>query len=122
MQQQQPADGDLVVFVSSRLAHQVSAIGSALAEIDDDIRVVVLAEPPRGVVDPVGRIVRQKRLTPRQGDVLRLLVCGWSDSEISRALGIGVGTVKDHVAEILRRTGVPSRMRLLALVFGSSRD
>lgn len=48
-------------------------------------------------------------LTPRQLDVLRLVAKGLSNKEIARALGISVGTTKNHVAEILRLMGCTNR-------------
>lgn len=49
------------------------------------------------------------RLTPRQQDVLRLLVLGLSNKEIMRRLNVGEGTVKIHVAALLRNLGVRNR-------------
>ena len=48
-------------------------------------------------------------LTPRERDVLRLLVEGRSDREIAEALFIGHRTVATHVANILAKLAVPSR-------------
>lgn len=48
-------------------------------------------------------------LTPRQRQVLDLIVSGQSNKEIARALALGEGTVKIHVATLLRVLGVPNR-------------
>jgi DNA-binding NarL/FixJ family response regulator len=48
-------------------------------------------------------------LTHRQLDVLRLLVEGRSNKEIARILGLGEGTVKTHVAALLRVLKVQNR-------------
>jgi DNA-binding NarL/FixJ family response regulator len=48
-------------------------------------------------------------LTARQRDVLELIVTGMSNKEIARALGLGEGTVKIHVAALFRALGVTSR-------------
>jgi DNA-binding NarL/FixJ family response regulator len=48
-------------------------------------------------------------LTPRQRDVLQLLVRGHSNKEIARLLGLSEGTVKVHMAAVFRRLGVASR-------------
>jgi DNA-binding NarL/FixJ family response regulator len=48
-------------------------------------------------------------LTPRQRDVLGLVVQGFSNKEIARALNLGQGTVKVHVAALFRFLCVASR-------------
>lgn len=50
-----------------------------------------------------------KSLTTRQRQVLDLLVEGKSNKEIARALKLGEGTVKVHVAALFRTLGVTSR-------------
>jgi DNA-binding NarL/FixJ family response regulator len=48
-------------------------------------------------------------LTSRQKDVLELIVKGLTNKEIAKALGVGDGTVKVHVAAIFRTLGVTNR-------------
>lgn len=48
-------------------------------------------------------------LTPREQDVLRLVVAGKSNKEISGTLHIALGTVKAHVNRILAKLSVGSR-------------
>jgi DNA-binding NarL/FixJ family response regulator len=48
-------------------------------------------------------------LTPRQKDVLSLVVKGNSNKEIARELGLGEGTVKVHLASLFRTLHVHSR-------------
>lgn len=48
-------------------------------------------------------------LTPRQKDVLTLVVKGSSNKEIAKQLGLGEGTVKVHLASLFRTLGVHSR-------------
>ena len=54
-------------------------------------------------------------LTPRQSEVLGLIVAGRSNKEIARALELGEGTVKVHVAALLRTLGVANRAGAAAL-------
>lgn len=56
-----------------------------------------------------GRQLRIPDLTPRQRDVLALLVEGRSNKEIARRLQLGEGTVKVHMAALLRSLGVQNR-------------
>ena len=55
------------------------------------------------------------KLTPREREVLQALAEGLSDKEIARRLHVGVGTVYSHVASILSKLEVSSRLQ--ALVF-----
>ena len=48
-------------------------------------------------------------LTRRQRDVLELIIQGKSNKEIARILGLGVGTVKIHVAALFRKLRVNRR-------------
>lgn len=55
-------------------------------------------------------------LTPRQRQVMQLLLHGKSNKLIARDLGISVETVKDHVAAVLRSLGVTSRTQAVLAV------
>jgi DNA-binding NarL/FixJ family response regulator len=61
-----------------------------------------------------------ERLTKRELEVLRLLAGGYSNREISEALGTVEGTVKNHASSILAKLGVRDRTRavLKALELG----
>ena len=55
-------------------------------------------------------------LTPRQSDVLGLLLKGLPNKLIARELNVSVDTVKDHVAAVLRALGVSSRTQAVVAV------
>ena len=55
-------------------------------------------------------------LTPRQCDVLMLLLKGLPNKLIARELSVSVDTVKDHVAAVLRALGVNSRTQAVVAV------
>ena len=52
------------------------------------------------------------QLTPREADVLRLLLDGHGNREIAKTLGIDSGTVKTHLTRIMRKAGVVNRVEL----------
>ncbi len=55
-------------------------------------------------------------ITPRQADVLELLLKGLPNKLIARELNVSVDTVKDHVAAVLRALGVNSRTQAVLVV------
>jgi DNA-binding CsgD family transcriptional regulator len=59
-------------------------------------------------------------LTPRERDVLLLLVHRQTDREIAARLGIGRRTVETHVSRILAKLAVPNRRdaAVVALALG----
>ena len=83
-----------------------------LAEVE---AVLDAAATPAPQADAAGDSAAADGLTPRELEVLRLLVDGWSDKEIAAALGIGRRTVSHHVATIRDKLGAPSRTADAAL-------
>ncbi len=75
------------IYVPSRLAIPPSN------GVDHD------ANPPHGAA----------RLTARQREVLDALASGLSNKEIARRFGLGEGTVKIHVAALLKALQLPNR-------------
>lgn len=55
-------------------------------------------------------------ITPRQGDVLRLLVQGLPNKRIASKLGISVPVVKKHVSDLLAHFRVMGRTQLVAWI------
>lgn len=69
----------------------------------------------RGAVAP-GKPLGTLGLTPRQTDVLGLLLKGQPNKLIARELNLSVETVKDHVAAVLRTLNVSSRTQAVLAV------
>ncbi len=61
-----------------------------------------------GRIFPAGRVC----FTHREKEVLEMLVAGRSNKEIGAPLGIAERTVKAHVAKLMRKVGVQSRIAL----------
>ena len=87
-------------------------------DIRGDGDAVPAKEPAGPPVDGAGRplALAAFKLTPRQTDVLGLLLRGQSNKLIARELNLSVETVKDHVAAVLRTLGVNSRTQAVLAV------
>src|SRR5437879_358623 len=103
-------------------AMQAGAAGYLLKDVEPDdlaaaIRRVHAGQPAldpevtarlmRRVAEPPAAVAEQ--LTPREFDVLRLVVEGFANKEIAHRLAITEKTVKTHVSSILQKLGVPDR-------------
>lgn len=55
---------------------------------------------------------RSIHLTPREAEIVRYVMLGESNKQIARRLGISNYTVRDHVSNLLKKSGVTSRSRL----------
>ncbi|MFI9450015.1 LuxR C-terminal-related transcriptional regulator [Amycolatopsis sp. NPDC052450] len=86
----------------------------------------------RGLLDPkvTGRLIARfaqlsprpaarphDRLTPREHEVLTHIVRGLSNGEIAAALTIEEGTVKTHVARILTKLGLRTRVHAVIYAY-----
>lgn len=96
--------------------------GPALARA---VRGAVLSGEPGFARDVIGVWLRELRasagaaasvtgLTLRQSEILGLIAQGATDKEIAARLGIATATTQKHVANILRRLGVPNRAAAVA--------
>ncbi|MDQ3514482.1 MAG: LuxR C-terminal-related transcriptional regulator, partial [Chloroflexota bacterium] len=84
-------------------AGQAMGTERATAEANEVLALVALATPA-----PAGRGATTV-FTPREHDVLRLLVEGHSDREIAESLGLTYRTVTSYVRNILAKFDVTSR-------------
>jgi DNA-binding NarL/FixJ family response regulator len=104
------------------------------AEVVSALRIVLsggLYVPPQAFAGgPAGRIgttdgpaslvtrsvLEQLGLTPRQGEVLKGMLCGLPNKMIARELDLSVETVKDHVQSVLRSLHVTSRTQAVLAI------
>jgi NarL family two-component system response regulator LiaR len=77
------------------------------------------------VTDILVQSVRQphsivENLTPREREVLALMVKGMGNNEIASGLVISLSTTKSHVSSILAKLGVASRTEVIAMIMEDS--
>ncbi|BCB90886.1 response regulator transcription factor [Phytohabitans suffuscus] len=114
------ADDSLVVAA----AHAEVAAGSVYRTFlwpmggrhapDGHVRVTVLASPAGAPASATGLVLLSppgdlRGLTPRELEVLGLVVDGRSNGQISRALAVAERTVAAHVEHILHKLDAPTR-------------
>jgi DNA-binding NarL/FixJ family response regulator len=68
----------------------------------------------------VNEIRQHYRLTRREADILRRVMDGLKNTEISQELEIVEQTVKDHLSNIYMKIGVGNRFDLIRSLLGSS--
>lgn len=109
------ADGYLVLrdVTAESLRAALLAVLTGEMRLPDEMTMDLL-DVARG--DSPGAPVRMPRLTPREDDVLELLVAGHSDQEIATELGISIHGAKGHVSGILAKFDSPSRSHLVSRV------
>ena len=83
------------------------------------MRVSVDRKGPDPVVYVTPRPDRRfDELTPREYEVATLVAAGFSNRQVAGALGISIGTVKDHVHAVLVKTDLVSRSEVAACWYG----
>ena len=65
--------------------------------------------------DVLPRLAETEQLSPRQLDVLRLLVAGRSTSQIASELHLAPETVRNHVRRLLKALGAHSRLEAVLI-------
>lgn len=103
------------------LALQAGAMAYLLKSVQREELVLAIRKAAAGErhipLDVAARLAARQprsRLSPRELDVLRLLVGGKRNKEIAAALDISEGTVKIHVSNILTKLGVFDRTEAVA--------
>jgi DNA-binding NarL/FixJ family response regulator len=96
--------------------------GPADAEADTVPGVLRVVRENAAHPEPEGKDIASLGLTPRQTDVLMLLLQGKPNKLIARDLNLSVETVKDHVAAVLRTLNVSSRTQAVLAVSQMTRQ
>ncbi|MFJ4014791.1 LuxR C-terminal-related transcriptional regulator [Microbacterium sp. NPDC090014] len=101
------------------IAEQVSALSGDLSVAStpgwgSEVGIRLPLDPP---AEP-GDLPDAIDASPRERDVLRLVSAGRRNREIAETLNVSENTVKFHVSNLLRKSGVASRVELAAIARG----
>jgi DNA-binding NarL/FixJ family response regulator len=115
-------------------ALRAGAAGFLLKDSDPDLLLEAVRAVHRGhgLIDPqvTGRLIGRfaelsprpatselDQLTEREHEVLRHVAWGMSNAEIAAALSIGEGTVKTHVARVLAKLNLKTRVHVVIYAY-----
>lgn len=101
----------LTVFPIWRLDATIPGVGSARV-------AVFITEPDAPLAIDQATIAETFRLTRRESEITVLLAEGISRDMIATRLGLGRGTVREHLRHVFEKTGVRSQPALVALLRG----
>lgn len=95
------------------LAKAIRAASNGLATYAPEVTDILVQslQKPKSLFDS---------LTPREHEVMVLMVKGMGNNEIAETLTIELSTVKSHVGSILSKLGVTSRSEVIAIVLEAS--
>ncbi len=101
----------MALLTSARAEVAAEAARPAATMGDGPLGMPVFSSQP-----PSPQMIARLGLTPRQTDVLMLLLHGKPNKLIARELNLSVETIKDHVAAVLRSLNVTSRTQAVLAV------
>lgn len=105
-------EAELAVF-----AKEIRPDADATIEITEaEGEPLIVVRAVKRIHAPAGPLESLKSLSPRELEVAKLIARGMTNREIGKELGIQVGTVKDHVHNILETLKIRSRQGIVALV------
>lgn len=87
----------------------------ALSTFGATATILFIDDPDRSAPAGISGLCHAFGLTPRETDIIVLLVAGEGPAEIATRLGISIGNVRGHLNRIFSKTGTGSQARLVAL-------
>jgi DNA-binding CsgD family transcriptional regulator len=67
-------------------------------------------------IEVTDRFAEQYKISQRESEIIRYIIQGDTNKEISNKLCLALGTVKNHVYSVYKKTGLDSRIELLNLL------
>jgi DNA-binding NarL/FixJ family response regulator len=102
---------------ADELVRAIHVVARGEALLAPSITRTLIEEFVRHGDAPISRLDLVDPLTDRETEVLRLMACGMSNSEIAEALFVGETTVKTHVSRVLMKLGVRDRVQAVVVAY-----
>jgi len=90
------------------------------ARLDDGGSGFAVTVRVAGIEDVLGLVTRASGLTPRERELVALLLEGLDTRELCERLFISRHTVQDHLKSVFEKVGVRSRRELVSSVFAQT--
>jgi DNA-binding NarL/FixJ family response regulator len=97
----------LAVTPAARIRKAIKVVADGATWLDPEVAHALFHHEPR---DPRDHGVPLPRLSPREQQILRLLVEGYSNEEIAQHLQCSYPTVRTHLAHLYRKLEVDDRV------------
>ena len=94
---------------AERLIQAIESVNDGVVWLDPTIAEIVLSYVPSQSKKQQTLTLEDFHLTPREQEVLRLIVEGHSNADIAFDLTVSMHTVKTHISNILSKLGVNDR-------------
>jgi len=113
------------VFLSHRRKYEVQGLvlegrlQGSVSRYPSYIFVLERTDPDQGALQKLGR---EKRLSPREQDLVRYLFSDLSNKEIAQAMGLSANTVKGYLKSLALKLGASSRVGILAALYAPGKD
>jgi DNA-binding CsgD family transcriptional regulator len=98
--------------------HRVRDLEMSLERIGSEVRAVGIGVRPIPTTDPED-LARIAELTPRQREVLDLLMAGHRVPTIATVMSVSPSTIRNHLSSIFRKFGVHAQSQLFTRLYGS---
>lgn len=95
------------------IANTIRAAYAGKSVFSQEVTQALMSESSKKANEPTG----DYNLTPRELDVLRLLVKGYNNNQIADDLIISLSTAKFHVSSILSKLSAASRVEAVTIAF-----
>jgi DNA-binding NarL/FixJ family response regulator len=96
-----------------------SAAGQPVVDLSDEARLRTTGRRRR--LPHATERQRSERLSPREREILQLMVDGLESPEVAERLGISLATLRTHVYNILKKLGVHSKTQAVLLAVRQGR-